>query len=165
VGVVTILYRFAVPFVAMLLAFAPAAGRAESKGAYTHDVLREADEKLIVCYDIASAMETAEAVNAVMLDLHDDLAAAPDEFARQTLFQERLYPSDGWGVLLTAIRELRCDLIDVASHISRRTVLMGPESLRAAGLSHHVVQSDMITGTGDASVPVWIVTTQGVPAG
>lgn len=162
---VPLLRRSATFFVLMLLVFAPAAGHGESLGSYTHGTLRQADEKLIVCYDVATAMETAEAVNAVMLDLHDALAAAPDELARQTLFQERLYPSDGWGVLLTAIRELRCDLIDVASHISRRTVLMGPESLRAAGLAHHVVQSDIITGIGDASVPVWLVTTQDVPAG
>lgn len=153
------------PLALLLLAFAPATGHAESLGAYTHGTLREADEKLIVCYDVASAMAAAEAVNGVMLDLHDDLAAAPDELARQTLFQERLYPSDGWGVLLTAIREMRCDLIDAASHISRQTVLMGPESLRGAGLAHHVVQSDILAGTGDASVPVWIVTTQDVPAG
>jgi hypothetical protein len=162
---ISFLRRSAVSFALILLAFASAAGHAESQGVYTHDTLREADEKLIVCYDVGSAMAAAEAVNAVMLDLHDDLAAAPDEFARQTLFQARLYPSDGWGVLLTAIRDLRCDLIDAASHISRQTVLMGPESLRAAGLAHHVVQSDIITGTGEASVPVWIITTQDVPAG
>ena len=162
---IAFLRRSSAPFALILLAFAPAAGHAESQGPYTLEFLREGDEKLIVCYDVGSAMVAAGAVNAVMLDLHDDLAAAPDELGRQTLFQERLYPSDAWGVLLTAIRELRCDLIDVASHTSRQTILMGPESLRAAGLAHHVVQSNMVTGTGESSVPVWIITTQDVPAG
>ena len=161
----SLLRRFVAALAPVLLVALPTLGHAESLGAYVHNTLRENDEKLIICYDVASAMAAAEAVNREMLAIHDAFVSAPDDLARQTLFQEQLYPSEGWGVMLAAIRDLRCDLIDVASHISRRTVLMGPEELRANGLAHHVVQTDILAGTGDGAVPVWIITTQDVPAG
>jgi hypothetical protein len=59
---ISFLRRSAVSFALILLAFASAAGHAESQGVYTHDTLREADEKLIVCYDVGSAMAAAVAI-------------------------------------------------------------------------------------------------------
>jgi len=137
--------------------------RAETLGAYEHGVMRENDGKLIVCYDESSAVEAAEAVNVELLALAPDLLNAADDTARQAIYQERLYPSAGWQVLLTAIRDLRCDLVDQASHIPRATVIAGPADLAALGAAHGVVRSDFLIGASQATTPGWVVTTETLP--
>ncbi|MBT6509376.1 MAG: hypothetical protein HOL02_02905 [Rhodospirillaceae bacterium] len=155
--------RFVVPgTVALSLLMALPLG-AESLGSYSHGTLRSEDEHLMVCYDEVSAIETAEAVNGALLDLLDQLSAAPDAAALTLIYQQQLYPSPGWGVLLQAIRDLRCDLVDHASHISRSTVFTGPVELQPLEASHSVVQSDFLIGVSQATTPGWVLTTEAVP--
>ena len=135
----------------------------ETLGDYRHGTLRNGDEKLIVCYDSHSALEIAEAVNAEMLDLFPSLVEVSDA-ERQAIYEAELYPSEGWQMLLVAIRDLRCDLVDIARHTSRRTLLVGPEELAPLGASHSVVQSDFLIGISSATIQGWILTTETVPA-
>ena len=149
--------------VAAALAAMVLQARAESAGPYVHGALREADEKLIVCLDRTVAVEAAESVNQALLDLREAIAAAPDDAARQAIYETELYPSPGWQVLMDAIFRGDCDLIDSTDHISRKTILQGPQALAALGAAHSVVESKMLYGESTIPRNVWIVTTEAVP--
>lgn len=137
---------------------------AESAGPYVHGQTREADQKLIVCLDRETALGVARAVNGALMALRDDILAAPDDAARQALYEERLYTSLGWQHLMAMIYEQRCSLVDEADHVSQRTVRRGPPELDAIEASHSVVESEMLYGENQVVLTVWVVTTQAVPA-
>lgn len=137
--------------------------RAESDGPYVHGTVRKADQKLIVCLDRTVAVEAAESVNQALLGLRGEIEAATDDAARQAIYETRLYPSPGWQVLMDAIYQGECDLIESSDHISQKTILVGPEQLVPLGAAHSVVESRMLYGEDPIPRNVWIVTTETVP--
>lgn len=153
--------------VAVLLLLAALGGLhpalAESDGPYVHGQTRKADQKLIVCLDKETALGVARAVNGALMSLRDDILAAPDDGARQKIYEERLYTSVGWQHLMAMIYEQRCSLVDEADHVSRATVQLGPPELDAIGASHSVVETDMLYGEAQTPLTVWVVTTEKVP--
>ncbi|MBC6440310.1 MAG: hypothetical protein GDA49_07865 [Rhodospirillales bacterium] len=150
-------------FLVVVVGLASHTAQAETLGPYIHGEFRENDGKLIVCYDEASAVNAAQAVNAAFMALLPEIEAASDEQTLQLLYQTDLYPSPGWQDLLKAIRELRCDLVDEASHVSRSTVFRGPADLISYGASHSVVRSDFVSQFTQATTRGWVVTTEEVP--
>jgi len=139
------------------------AGHAETDGPYVHGQPRQADQKLIVCLDEKDALGVARAVNGALMGLRDDILAAPDDAARQKVYEDKLYVSVGWQHLMNAIYEERCSLVDEADHVSRRTVQIGPPELVAIDASHSVVESEMFYGEHLVPRIVWVVTTEQVP--
>lgn len=155
---------------ALLLALALAASGlswqpalAESDGPYVHGETRTADQKLIVCLDKETALGVARAVNGALMGLREEILAAPDDAARQAIYENKLYPSVGWQHLMGMIYEQRCSLVDEADHVSQRTVAVGPPELVAIAASHSVVESEMLYGEAQAPLTVWVVTTEPVP--
>lgn len=142
---------------------APAPATAESDGPYVHGETRTADQKLIVCLDKQTALSVARAVNGALMSLREEILAAPDDAARQAIYEEKLYPSVGWQFLMAAVYEQTCSLVDEADHVSRRTVQLGPPELIAIAASHSVVESDMLYGKEKVPLTVWVVTTEKVP--
>lgn len=156
--------RLAAGLLALTFAVLPVLpGLAESEGPYVHGQKRQGDQKLIVCLDRETALGAARAVNGALMGLRDDILAAPDDAARQEIYETRLYPSVGWQHLMSMIFEQRCSLVDEADHVSHRTVQRGPPELDAIKASHSVVESEMLYGDNQAAVTVWVVTTQAVP--
>lgn len=147
---------------AMLCLSAPTA-RAESAGPYVHGETRTADQKLIVCLDKQTALSVARAVNGALMSLREEILAAPDDAARQAIYENKLYPSMGWEYLMGAVYEQSCSLVDEADHVSRRTVQLGPPELEAISASHSVIESDMLYGEAKVPLTVWVVTTEQVP--
>lgn len=147
---------------ALCLSGWPAA--AETDGPYVHGAMREGDRKLIVCLDEETALGVARAVNGALMGLRDEILAAPDDAARQKVYEDKLYPSVGWQHLMNAVYDKRCSLVDEADHVSRRTVRLGPPELVAIAASHSVVESEMLYGESQAPLTVWVVTTENVPA-
>ena len=144
-----------------LLAARP--GLAETAGPYVHGEQRQGDRKLIVCLDEKDALGVARAVNGALQGLREEILAAPDDAARQKVFEEKLYASVGWQHLMVAIYDDRCSLVEEADHVSRRTVQLGPPELLAIDASHSVVETEMHYGESRAPLTVWVVTTQPVP--
>lgn len=138
-------------------------GLAETAGPYVHGEQRQGDGKLIVCLDEKDALGVARAVNGALMGLREEILAAPDEAARQKVFEEKLYSSVGWQHLMAAVYDDRCSLVEEADHVSRRTVQIGPPELVAIEASHSVVESEMLYGEARAPLTVWVVTTQPVP--
>jgi hypothetical protein len=148
----------------LVLTFGPATSvRAESEGAYVHGETRTADKKLIVCLDRQTALGVARAVNGALMALREEILAAPDEAARQAIYEDKLYSSVGWQFLMAAVYEQSCSLIEEADHVSRRTVQLGPPELDVIEASHSVVESDMLYGEAKVPLTVWVVTTETVP--
>lgn len=136
---------------------------AETDGPYVHGEMRKADQKLIVCLDKETALGVARAVNGALMGLRDQILQAPDDAARQKVYEELLYPSVGWQHLMNMIYEKRCSLVEAADHVSRRTVQVGPPELVAIAASHSVIESEMLYGESQAPLTVWLVTTENVP--
>ena len=153
----------ALVMLAALAGLPAVAARAESLGPYVHGQKRQGDAKLIVCLEKDVALGVARAVNGALMGLREEILAAPDDAARQEVYETRLYPSVGWQHLMSMIFDQRCSLVEEADHVSLRTVQMGPPDLLAIEASHSVIESEMLYGESQAPLVVWIVTTQDVP--